>query len=62
QKQLFHCCMAIIVAPLQDWTPRQMIDAEGFPRLTVTIPIAYIADLEEQWMLAALQNNQCPNC
>jgi Plavaka transposase len=54
--------MAIVLAPLRDWTPQWVIDTDGYPWDIIMVIIAHIADLEEQWMLAALWHNECPNC
>jgi hypothetical protein len=61
-KRLFHHCMRIVVAPLLDRTPREVVDAEGYVRYIVTVILAYIADLEEQTMVAGVRPYQCPNC
>lgn len=54
--------MKKILQPLCDKTPREMIDAEGYKRQVVTYLMAYIANLEEQWMLVCLGHNSCPSC
>lgn len=61
-RRLFHACMVIVTLPLRITQPHRARDPDGLLRLVIYIIMAYIADLEEQWMVAALGKNQCPHC
>lgn len=39
-----------------------MLDAEGFWRKVLYILMIYIADMEEQWLIACLSHFNCPQC
>lgn len=62
RKRLFHRCLTIITMPLQDQVPRKILDADGFWRRVVFIVMIYIADMEEQYLLACLASLSCPQC
>lgn len=59
-KRLFHKCVKIIVAGLTSKIPRDVIDSEGYMRSRLAELMAWFGDLEEEWMIACLGNNQCP--
>lgn len=61
-RRLFHEALGVVTSPLRTIAPHLMVDASGFLRHVVMRLMAYIADLEEQWLLAALMKNECPNC
>jgi hypothetical protein len=61
-RRLFHRCMQIITRPLRRTQPHDVIDPEGNVRSVMYELAAYIADLEEQWMIAALGGSTCPHC
>lgn len=61
-KRLWHYCMWIFTMPLRRKIPRAVLDPNGFYRMVLYILMAYIADLEEQWMIAALGKGSCPHC
>ncbi|KIO22230.1 hypothetical protein M407DRAFT_79461, partial [Tulasnella calospora MUT 4182] len=37
-------------------------DADGWWRKVLTVIMAYLADLEEQWLVLCLSKNRCPHC
>lgn len=61
-RRLFHRCMEIITRPLRRTQPHNVIDPEGNIRSVLYELIGYIADLEEQWMIAGLGKQTCPHC
>ncbi|KAG8705804.1 hypothetical protein FRC09_002747 [Ceratobasidium sp. 395] len=61
-RRLFHRCMDIITRPLRRSSPHNVIDPEGNIRSVLYELIGYVADLEEQWMLAGLGGQTCPHC
>lgn len=62
--QLFHKCMKIVLGPLWDaaWKPDGIIDNEGGVHVGIPILMAWIADLEEQWLICGLTRQNCPCC
>ncbi|KAG9118702.1 hypothetical protein FRC07_006660 [Ceratobasidium sp. 392] len=61
-RRLFHRCMEIITQPLRRPEPHKVVDPEGYVRSVLYELIGYVADLEEQWMLAGLGVQTCPHC
>jgi hypothetical protein len=61
-RRLFHRCMEIITRVLRRTQPHNVIDPEGNIRSVLYKLAAYIADLEEQWMVAGLGGSTCPHC
>ncbi|KAG9121596.1 hypothetical protein FRC07_002390 [Ceratobasidium sp. 392] len=61
-RRLFHRCMEVITRPLRRPDPHDVIDPEGNIRSVLYELIGYVADLEEQWMLAGLGGQTCPHC
>ncbi|KAG9097565.1 hypothetical protein FRC07_010779, partial [Ceratobasidium sp. 392] len=61
-RRLFHRCMTIITRPLRRKTPHDVIDPEGNIRSVLYELSGYIADLEEQWLVAGLGGSTCPHC
>jgi hypothetical protein len=61
-RRLFHRCMEIITRPLRRTQPHNVVDPEGNKRSVLYELTAYIADLEEQWMIAGLGGSSCPHC
>jgi hypothetical protein len=61
-RRLFHRCMDIITQPLRHTEPHKVIDPEGNIRSVLYELTGYIADLEEQWMIAGLGKQTCPHC
>ncbi|KAG8705113.1 hypothetical protein FRC08_001838 [Ceratobasidium sp. 394] len=61
-RQLFHFCLEIICEPLRELNVHEVIDPLGNVRLIFYILIAYLADLEEQYMIAALDKSNCIHC
>ncbi|KIO30639.1 hypothetical protein M407DRAFT_68978, partial [Tulasnella calospora MUT 4182] len=54
--------MEVIVATLKRQTARLRQDPDGWWRLVYTVIMAYLADLEEQWLILCLSKNRCPHC
>lgn len=61
-KRLFHKCIRTILSPLDGLPVRKAVDAEGYMRETVRMLMAWIADMEEQWMITTLGAFTCPHC
>ncbi|QRV86862.1 beige protein [Ceratobasidium sp. AG-Ba] len=61
-RRLFHLCMEIICEPLKKINVHEVIDTQGNIRLIFYILLAYLADLEEQYMIAALDKSNCIHC
>ncbi|KAG9074521.1 hypothetical protein FRC06_010625, partial [Ceratobasidium sp. 370] len=61
-RHLFHRCMEVITRTLRRPKAHDVIDPEGNIRSVLYGLAAYIADLEEQWMIAALGKQTCPHC
>ncbi|CAE7129460.1 unnamed protein product [Rhizoctonia solani] len=61
-RRLFHFCMEIICQPLRQLNPHEIVDPDGNVRLIFYVLIAYLADLEEQYMIAALDKSNCMHC
>ena len=64
QQHLFHKCMKIV---LQFTHPDShechiVIRPDGSFQLTMAIMMAWIADLEEQWVIARVRKYSCPVC
>lgn len=54
--------MEIICEPLRKLNVHEVVDPEGNVRLIFYILIAYIAYLEEQYLIAALDKSNCVHC
>lgn len=61
-KRLFHRCMHLVLDPLRSMEVTTAVDADGFERRVVAILMAWLADLEEQWMILGLAKSSCPMC
>ncbi|CAE6434587.1 unnamed protein product [Rhizoctonia solani] len=61
-RRLFHICMEIICQPLKTLNVHEVIDPDGNVRLIFYVLLAYLADLEEQYMIAALDKSNCMHC
>ncbi|KAG8688926.1 hypothetical protein FRC08_011188 [Ceratobasidium sp. 394] len=61
-RQLFHRCMSIITRPLHRTSPHDVTDPDGHIRCVLYVLWAYIADLEEQLVIASLGSKCCPHC
>lgn len=62
QRRLFHQCMRIILEPLRKLETTVAVDAKGYERRVVAVLVAWLADLEEQWMILGLGKGSCPKC
>lgn len=60
--QLFHACMRIVLEPLRRPSILRVVDPYGHIRQCMAFLMAWIADLEEQWLIACLTKNNCPAC
>ncbi|KAG9082132.1 hypothetical protein FRC06_005202 [Ceratobasidium sp. 370] len=60
--RLFHRCMEVITRPLRHPVPHDVVDLEGNIQLVLYELAGYIADLEEQWVVAGLGGLRCPHC
>ncbi|KAG8930345.1 hypothetical protein FRC01_002906, partial [Tulasnella sp. 417] len=54
--------MEVIIATMKGQNARLLQDADGWWRLVYTVIMAYLADLEEQWLILGLSKNRCPHC
>jgi hypothetical protein len=61
-RRLFHRCMEVITRSLRRTEPHKVVDPEGNIRSVLYEIVAYIADLEEQWLVAGLGGSTCPHC
>ncbi|QRW03561.1 beige protein [Ceratobasidium sp. AG-Ba] len=61
-RRLFHLCMEIICEPLMQIHVHKIVDPGGDIRLIFYVLLAYLADLEEQYMIAALDKSNCIHC
>ncbi|KAG8706662.1 hypothetical protein FRC09_002291 [Ceratobasidium sp. 395] len=61
-RRLFHLCMEIITEPLLELDPHEVVDPEGNVRLVFYVLIAYLADLEEQYVISGLDTSNCIHC
>ncbi|QRW07095.1 beige protein [Ceratobasidium sp. AG-Ba] len=61
-RRLFHFCMEIICEPLMKINVHEVVDPRGDVRLIFYVLVAYLADLEEQYMIAALDKSNCVHC
>ncbi|QRV74372.1 beige protein [Ceratobasidium sp. AG-Ba] len=61
-RRLFHFCMEIICEPLREFETHEITDPQGNIRLIFYVLVAYLADLEEQYMIAALDKSNCVHC
>ncbi|KAG9088048.1 hypothetical protein FRC06_002250, partial [Ceratobasidium sp. 370] len=59
---LFQCCMEVITRLLRHPVPHDVVDLEGNIRSVLYKLAGYIADLEEQWVVAGLGGLTCPHC
>ncbi|KAF8606332.1 hypothetical protein BDV93DRAFT_398986, partial [Ceratobasidium sp. AG-I] len=59
---LFHHCMAIVCEPLREPVAHKIVDPEEHIRLVFFVLLAYLADLEKQWWIAALDKSNCIHC
>lgn len=63
RKRLYHRCLSILILPFRNTIPRRVLDADGYWRKVLYILMMYIADMEEQWLIACLANFNCvPHC
>lgn len=62
RKRLYHRCLTILTWPLRNKIPRRVLDADGYWRDVLYILMLYIADMEEQWLIACLANFNCVHC
>ena len=64
KRQLFHQCMRIVLKPLREdhRELRTVIDSEGNKRRCMSVLMAWVADLKEQYDIAGLSPNSCPRC
>ena len=62
QKWLFHSCMSIVLAPLQVLEVLSVVDANGNEWQVLAILMAWLADLEELWMILGPTKSSCPKC
>lgn len=61
-KRLFHRCMSVVLKPLRKMEVSTAVDAEGYERQVMGILMAWLADLEELWMILGLAKSSCPKC
>lgn len=61
-RRLFHYCMEIICQSLRELNVHEIVDPEGNIRLVFYVLMAYLADLEEQYLIAALDKSNCIHC
>ncbi|KAG8788454.1 hypothetical protein FRC12_014553 [Ceratobasidium sp. 428] len=61
-RRLFHRCMTVLTRPLRRQDPHDVVDPEGNVRSVLYELAGYIADLEEQWLVAGLGGQTCPHC
>ncbi|KAG8705191.1 hypothetical protein FRC08_001783 [Ceratobasidium sp. 394] len=61
-RRLFHFCMEIICQPLRELTVHEIVNPQGNVRLIFYVLLAYLADLKEQYMIAALDKSNCVHC
>ncbi|KAG8713186.1 hypothetical protein FRC08_013588 [Ceratobasidium sp. 394] len=61
-RRLFHRCMEVLTRPLRRTEPHDVVDPEGNVRSVLYELSLYIADLEEQWVVAGLGGQTCPHC
>lgn len=61
-RRLFHYCMEVLCKPLKELNPHEVIDSEGNVRLIFYVLLPYLADLEEQYLIAALDKSNCIHC
>ncbi|KAG8721104.1 hypothetical protein FRC09_008464 [Ceratobasidium sp. 395] len=54
--------MEIITEPLLEFDPYKVVDPKGNVRLIFYVLIAYLADLEEQYVISALDRSNCIHC
>ena len=61
---LFHTCMKIILTPtrLDAHKYHAVPGPDGLLQLTMVVMMAWIADMEEQWLISGVQKNHCPVC
>lgn len=62
QKRLFHRCMKVVLDPLRKMEVTLAVDAEGYERRVMAVLMAWLADLEELWMILGLAKSSCPKC
>src|SRR5258708_22500987 len=64
RQQLFHQCMKIVLKPTRCDTRQYHIvpGPDGLEHLTMAIIMAWIADLEEQLVIAGVRTYSCPVC
>lgn len=60
--QMFHACMYAVLEPLRNVHVKTIVDPTGAKRRCTAVLMAWIADLEEQYLIAALSKNNCPTC
>ena len=65
-RQLFHCCMSIVLEPLHQYgqppTLYCAVDPEGYVRKCAAILAGWIADMDELWTILGLGPGSCPKC
>ncbi|KAF9503526.1 hypothetical protein BS47DRAFT_1265755, partial [Hydnum rufescens UP504] len=68
QRQLLHRCMRIVLEPMRTYdrdlslSPCMVVDADSNTHHCITILLTWIADLKQQYDIAALAPNSCPSC
>jgi hypothetical protein len=64
RQQLFHRCMRIVLEPLRTNQPvyYHMVGLDGKLCCCVTVLMAWVADLEEQLVIAGVVNFHCSTC
>ncbi|KAG8964982.1 hypothetical protein FRC05_003509 [Tulasnella sp. 425] len=60
-KILFHKCMDTILSRIKVPSPRMIVDCDGYFRFVISPLMAYLADMEEQWLVMAIARSQCPH-
>ncbi|KAG9023690.1 hypothetical protein FS837_005658, partial [Tulasnella sp. UAMH 9824] len=60
-KILFHRCMDTILARIKIPILRIIVDCDRYFRLVLSPLMAYLADMEEQWLGMAIARSQCPH-
>ncbi|KAF8593421.1 hypothetical protein BDV93DRAFT_408561, partial [Ceratobasidium sp. AG-I] len=61
-RRLLHFCLSILCEPLRTLNVHEIVDPDGCVRLIFYVLIAYLADLEEQFKIAAIDKSNCIHC